>query len=328
MLLSLIFFLLCLTALMTFWQPHGLFSAVITSLSGGLIILIASFSQHAWAHGLAIIGWAVVALIAVSGLGTLALILLVPHRVLRKRERLTWGLRLGIGSWVILGGGWTWAVLTGHFSDTLWPWLTFIPVFSLYLGVLYAASLVGYCRASLHRARHADTLVVLGAGLVNGNQVGRILGARLDTALALAKRQSSPVTLLVTGGQGSDETVSEAAAMAAYLQAHGFPADRIVQETAATNTLTNLFNSQRLWVKLPQQGGRVVLITSSYHLFRTQILAHHLGIRCPGVPAPTRWAYLPMAWAREFLAILMLHPRLHRGVLVTLVVINGLWLLI
>lgn len=328
MLLSLIFFLLCFTALMTFWQPHGLFSAVITSLSGGLIILIASFSHHQWAHGLALIGWAIVAVIVISGLVTLGLILSRPQRILRKQERLTWGLRLAIGLWLVLGCGWGWAVFTSHFSDTLWPWLTFIPVFSLYLGFLYAASLVGFWRASLHGVRHADTLVILGAGLINGHQVGQVLASRLDTALAFAQRQKSPVTLLVTGGQGPDETVTEAAAMAAYLQDHGFPAERIIQETAATNTLTNLFNSQRLWIKLPHQGGRVVLVTSSYHLFRAQILAHHLGIRFPGLPAPTRWTYLPIAWAREFLAILMLHPRLHRGVLVTLVVINGLWLLL
>lgn len=326
MLLSAIIFLLCLTTLITFWQPHGLFSAVITCLAGGLIVLTASFSTHAWAQGIALIGWAIIALVVLSGGLTLALILLAPRRVVRKNERLTRGLLVGIWTWLAGGTGWLWALTTGHFTG-LWPWLTFIPAFSLYLGCLYGASLIGFLRVSCWRVRRADTLVVLGAGLLDGHRIGRVLGARLDTALALAHQQKKPVTIVVTGGQGPDESISEAAAMAAYLQAHHFQGT-IVQETQATNTLTNLMNSQRLWMQLPNQGGRVVLVTSAYHLFRTRILAHQLGLRLPGQPAPTLWSYLPIAWAREFLAIIMLHPVLHRSVLLTLLGINFIWLLI
>lgn len=327
MLLSAIVFLLSLSALVTFWQPHGLFSALVTCLSGGLIILIASLSHHAWAHGIALIGWAVVALIAVSGLLTLGLILLTPRRVVRKQERLTRALLVGVWAWLLAGAGWTWAFTTGHFIDTVWPWLTFIPAFSLYLGILYGASLIGFLRVSYWHVRRADTLVVLGAGLLNGHEIGRVLGARLDTAIALARQQKKPVTIIVSGGQGADETVSEAAAMAAYLTQHHFTG-QIIQETQATNTLQNLVNSQKLWLQLPNGGGRVALVTSDYHLFRTRIIAHQLGLRLPGQPAPTLWSYLPVAWAREFLAIIMLHPVLHRSVLLTLLGINVLWLLI
>jgi len=326
-LLSTIVFLLSLSILITFWQPHGLFSAIVTCLSGGLIILIASFSHHGWAHILAAIGWLGVALITISGCVCLGLILCRPTAVVRKAERLTTGLRIIIGLWLLGGLGWTWAVTTGHFSGTWWPWLTFIPVFSLYLGVLYAASLVGFLRVSAWRVKKADTIVVLGAGLLNGHEIGRVLGARLDTAIALAQQQTHPVTVIVSGGQGPDETISEAAAMAAYLHRHGLNA-QIIQETAATNTLTNLANSQPLWMQLPNQGGRVVVVTSNYHLFRTRILAHQLGLRIPGQAAPTLWSYLPIAWTREFLAIIMLHPYLHRSILLTLVGINFLWLLI
>lgn len=327
MLLSAIVFFLCLTILVTFWQPHGLFSALVTCLSGGIVTLIASFSHHAWAHGLALIGWAAITIIALSGLLTLALILLVPHRVVRKSERLTRGLLLGIWLWLLGGIAWTWAFTSGNFTGSFWSWFTFIPAFSLYLGVLYAASFVGFLRVSTWRVRHADTLVVLGAGLLNGHQIGRVLGSRLDTALALANQQKHPVTIIVSGGQGPDETISEAAAMAHYLQRHGFQG-RLIQENQATNTLSNLMYSQRLWMALPNQGGRVVVVTSDYHLFRARILAHQLGLRLPGQAAPTLWSYLPIAWAREFLAIIMLHPRLHRGVLITLVGINVLWFLI
>lgn len=327
MLLSAIVFLLSLTALITFWQPHGIFSALVTCFSGGAIILIASFSHHAWAHGLALIGWAVVLIMAASGCLTLALILFRPRQVVRKAERLSRGLLMGIWLWLLGGAGWLWAVSTGHFNDTLWPWLTFIPIFSIYLASLYAASLIGFLRSWSWHVRRADTILVLGAGLADGHQIGQVLQSRLDTALALANAQKGPVTVIVSGGQGPDETISEAAAMAAYLTRHHLQAT-LLQETAATNTLTNLSNSQRLWMQQPHQGGRVVVVTSDYHLFRTRILAHRLGLRIPGQAAPTDWHDLPTAWAREFLAIVMLHPLMHRSVLLALIVINFIWWLI
>jgi len=328
MLLSASAVLICLVILLTIWDPHGLFSAVVTILSGGLITLFATLSQRPWAPYLATVGRGIIGFIALWGLFTLFLIIGAPSLVVRKRERLTWGLVGGIWIWVFLGVAWIYAVGHGHFNDTIWPWLTFIPAFSLYLGLLFGASAIGYLRVICQRARHADTLVVLGAGLLNGDQIGRVLGARLDTALAFARRQNHPVTLLVTGGQGADETLSEAAAMVAYLKQRGYPADQIIQETAAINTRTNLINSQKIWWRLPHQGGRVVVITNGYHLFRTRLLAHHLGIHAGGYPAPTRPGYILVGWAREFLAIIMLHPRLHRGVLIGLVATNLLWLLV
>lgn len=328
MLLSASAVLICLVILLTVWDPHGLFSAVVTILSGGLITLLAHLSHQPWAPLLADGGLAITLFIGFWGLWTLFLIIGTPRLVVRKRERLTGPLIGCVWGWVFLGVAWLYAVSHGQFSDTLWPWLSFIPAFSLYLGVLFGASLIGYLRAVCFRSRHANTLVILGAGLIHGNQIGRVLGARLDTALAYARRQKQPVTLLVTGGQGPDETLSEAAAMAAYLEQHGYPAEQIVQETAATNTRTNLINSQKIWWRLPNQGGRVVLITNGYHLFRTQLLAQRLGIHAGGYPAPTRPGYLLIGWAREFLAIVTLRPRLHRGILLGMIATNVLWMLL
>lgn len=327
MLLSASMVLICLVILLTIWDPHGLTSAVVTILSGGLITLLATLSHRPWAPLVAGTGRLIIALIGAWGLFTLLLILGTPRLIVRKREHLTLGLLAGIWVWLFLGVAWIYAVGHGTFTDTVWPWLTFIPAFSLYLGVLFGAGLVGYLRVVCLRSRHADTLVILGAGLHNGDQIGRVLGARLDTALAFAKRQDHPVTLVVTGGQGPDEALSEAAAMAAYLTQHGYPAERIIQETAATNTRTNLINSQKLWWRLPHQGGRVVLITNGYHLFRTRLLAHQLGIHAGGYPAPTRPGYIVIGWAREFLALIMLHPRLHRGILIAMIASNLLWML-
>lgn len=328
MVLSTIVFLICLTALFTFWQPRGLTSAVVTTVSCALIIIVASFSKHLWAQVLAHVGWVLIALVGGLGIFTLLLILNAPHLVVRKQERLTYGLIAGVWLWVILAVGWVYGLNSGHFGTSFWPWLTFIPAFSTYLGILFAASLFGALRADWWRAKRADTLLILGAGLQHGDQIGRVLGSRLDTALALAQRQIKKPTIIVSGGQGPDETCPESTAMAAYLVAHGWDAKDIIEENQATNTLSNILYSQRLWSQLPDGGGKVVIVTSNYHLFRAEHLASELGLRIGGYPAHVRWSYLPGAWAREFLAIIMLHPRLHRGVLIGFLTANVLWLLL
>lgn len=71
-------------------------------------------------------------------------------------------------------------------------------------------------------------VVVLGAGL-RGEQVSGLLARRLDAALAYY-RQNPDVLLVVSGGQGPDEAIPEAEAMARYLQAHGVPGENILVE--------------------------------------------------------------------------------------------------
>ena len=83
--------------------------------------------------------------------------------------------------------------------------------------VLYA-----FLYGRLSVPRHADFVVVLGAGLLDGGRVPPLLASRLDRGHAvyrgLAARGNDPV-LIVSGGKGSDERVSEADAMARYLTA-------------------------------------------------------------------------------------------------------------
>ena len=94
--------------------------------------------------------------------------------------------------------------------------------------VLYA-----FLYGRLYVPRSADFVVVLGSGLLDGGRIPPLLASRLDRGQAvfpaLAARGSDPV-LIVSGGKGSDEQVSEADAMAGYLAARGFPADLIQRE--------------------------------------------------------------------------------------------------
>jgi uncharacterized SAM-binding protein YcdF (DUF218 family) len=184
--------------------------------------------------------------------------------------------------------------------------------------VLYAFL---YGRLSVPRA--ADFVVVLGSGLLDGGRVAPLLASRLDRGYAvyraLAARGGDPV-LLVSGGKGSDEQVSEADAMAGYLAARGFPADRIYREDRSANTEENLANSQAIMDRV-RPGATCVIVTSNYHVFRTAMIARRIGIRGQVTGARTAGYYWPSATLREFGAVFLSYKAVNLAICFLLVAV-------
>jgi uncharacterized SAM-binding protein YcdF (DUF218 family) len=159
----------------------------------------------------------------------------------------------------------------------------------------------------------ADFVIVLGAGLGKRGQVTPLLASRLDRGRqvweGLAARGGSPV-LIVSGGQGGDEPVPEAEAMAAYLTGRGFPAGSLALEDQSRTTAENLAFSKAI-MDADQRGGpggrgpRCVIVTSSYHVFRAAIIARKAGIRGQVTGARTAGYFWPSAMLREFAAVFL-----------------------
>ncbi|QMU71653.1 YdcF family protein [Streptacidiphilus sp. P02-A3a] len=175
-----------------------------------------------------------------------------------------------------------------------------------YLALLFVQFL-GHAALSgrLRPRRAADYVVVLGAGLVDGD-VSPLLAGRLDRGLsvyrALHARGCRP-TLLTSGGRGPDEERSEAEAMADYLLARGVPGDRVRREDRSRNTEENLANSARI-MRGADPGYRCTVITSDFHAFRTALLMRRLGVRGSAAGAWTAPSYWLAAALREFVAVL------------------------
>lgn len=113
--------------------------------------------------------------------------------------------------------------------------------------------------------------VVFGAG-INGEAVSPRLKARLDACLKTVKQMDIPI--IVSGGQGADELISEALAMERYLVDHGIEASRIFREEQSTSTVENIQFSAKLMQELwPGSKQKVLLITSDFHMFRVNLLA-------------------------------------------------------
>jgi uncharacterized SAM-binding protein YcdF (DUF218 family) len=183
--------------------------------------------------------------------------------------------------------------------------------------------LYGFLYGHLSVPRAADFVVVLGSGLLAGGRVPPLLASRLDRGRAvyqaLAARGSDPV-LIVSGGKGSDEQVSEADAMAGYVVARGFPADRIYREDKSANTEENLANSQAIMDRL-RPGATCVIVTSNYHVFRTAITARRIGIRGQVAGARTAGYYWPSATLREFGAVFLSYKAVNLAVCCLLVAV-------
>lgn len=125
-----------------------------------------------------------------------------------------------------------------------------------------------------------DTMIVLGAK-VNGTEISNTLKLRLDKAIEYYNKHKS-VNIIVSGGQGNDENITEALAMKNYLISNGVNSNNIIEENKATTTLENIIYSKKILDNMNNKG-KVLIVTSDYHLFRGRLIASILGIENEGL---------------------------------------------
>ena len=99
-----------------------------------------------------------------------------------------------------------------------------------------------------------------------------LLRDRLDTALAYWEEHPD-MKIIVTGGKGDDEHISEAQGMYDYLTAHGVDGAQIFMEDKSRNTWQNINNTFAL---MEREGWSltddVLLVSSGFHLARIEML--------------------------------------------------------
>ncbi|MDR2648179.1 MAG: YdcF family protein [Clostridiales bacterium] len=150
----------------------------------------------------------------------------------------------------------------------------------------------------------ANALIVLGAGLA-GDRVTITLAARLDKAVWYYEKDPR-VMIVVSGGQGSNETVPEAVAMAKYLIARGVPEKQIIREPYSSSTEENFeFSKALLDDAFKEHSIKILYITNRFHIFRAGLYAKKAGLNAAGLAAPTLPKYLiPNNYSREYLAFI------------------------
>jgi uncharacterized SAM-binding protein YcdF (DUF218 family) len=144
-----------------------------------------------------------------------------------------------------------------------------------------------------------EYLIVLGAQ-VKGTRVSKALAQRLGKAEEYLKEH--PDTLvIVSGGQGQGEDISEAEAMKAWLVERGIAGERILMEDRSVNTSQNIRFSREL---LGETDGPVGIVSNDFHVFRAVHIAKAQGLRAVPIPAPSSLGMYPHYMMREAFAIL------------------------
>ena len=132
----------------------------------------------------------------------------------------------------------------------------------------------------------ADYLIVLGAA-VHGDTPSLSLVERLEAAKDYLIKHPDTV-VIVSGGQGSGENVSEARAMYEWLYANGIDPTRIIMEDKASSTYENLKFSREIINEL-SDDATVAVVSSEYHLCRAKLIAKTLDMEIHTVAAQTTY---------------------------------------
>lgn len=180
--------------------------------------------------------------------------------------------------------------------------------------VLSAVLLVGCIAAAVTsgfilRAAHPGTLpacryvIVLGAG-VNGTEPSLTLQERINAAYNYLSKNPEAIAIL-SGGQGENEQITEAACMQRELSEMGIRSNRLILEECSTSTIENLrFSLDAVEAETGFRPNRVAIISSEYHLFRATQFAKDLGLETVGIPAKTTWLPLRINYyLREIAAV-------------------------
>ncbi|MBR4655837.1 MAG: YdcF family protein [Oscillospiraceae bacterium] len=167
-----------------------------------------------------------------------------------------------------------------------------------------------------------DYLIVLGCAIRRDGTPTPLLRGRLERALRFARAQEAqtgraPIFVL-SGGQGADETVSEAECMRRWLAEQGVPAERMLLEDRSTDTAENMaFSKELIFARDPQ--ARVAFSTNKFHVFRSGIKARRVKLRAVGMGCKSKWYFWPNAAVREFIGLLTQHKGKQLLILLSLI---------
>jgi uncharacterized SAM-binding protein YcdF (DUF218 family) len=201
-------------------------------------------------------------------------------------------------------------------------------IFRRVLGLLFLAASSIYTVALVmvlvvsqeDQSRPADAIVVLGAAQYNGRP-SPVFRARLDHALRLYREGLAP-RMVVTGGVGRGDTISEATVARHYLLNRKVPAASVISQPQGRSTEASM-TAVAAWLRAAHLK-RVILVSDPFHMFRLRLEARRTGLEAYTSPTESspisdnpvlELRYLaaealkiPVAWLRASLFPLTSHP--------------------
>ena len=233
--------------------------------------------------------------------------------MLIRREGLRVGNLLSLATFFLLVGYivyWPRVATYTHDSillNTLYVYVSLVVLYFLCIAMSYlVSSILNFINIL---PRKIDYVVVLGAGLI-GERVTPLLASRIRKGIKVYKDNPGS-KLIMSGGQGLDEVVSEAFAMKNYALEQGVGEKDIILEDKSTSTEENIIFSK----KFISADKRFAVVTNYYHVYRALVQARTLGFRCIGYGSPTKFYFSLNAFIREFIGYLYFKRKIHAIVL-------------
>ncbi len=146
------------------------------------------------------------------------------------------------------------------------------------------------------------TVVMVFGCRTHGYSPSLTLKLRLDEAYSLLKALPDAVCI-VSGGQGSNETVPEADAMEAYLVGLGIEKERIIKESYSHSTSENIRLTKALIESTGMEYKKIIGVSTAFHLQRIKILSkrYSLPMDICSSPSPSP-AHFYVSMVREYLS--------------------------
>lgn len=168
--------------------------------------------------------------------------------------------------------------------------------------ILVEGAIIMYPKKNIN---NSDYIVVLGAGL-RGENLTTTLRDRLDATIDYVNKTDFDGKIIVSGGQGPGESITEAEDMKRYLVNNNIKDSDIIMEDKARNTFENFKYSKE---KIEELSGKnisessIKVITTDFHVLRSSILAKRNGYKdVTFYSSNTKWYLVPTLYAREFFA--------------------------
>lgn len=175
-----------------------------------------------------------------------------------------------------------------------------VTVIAAILIIIAAVISVFMIKTALNEPKNPSVMVILGCR-VKEDRPSLMLSKRINAAYEQLVKHPESVCIL-SGGQGSDEIMSEAECMYRELTAKGISPDRLFKEERSTNTYENIRFSLEIMEKHGLKG-ETAIVTSEFHQMRATIIARKQGLEAYSVSAPTALFLLPTYWVRDCLGV-------------------------
>ena len=161
--------------------------------------------------------------------------------------------------------------------------ITLAVILSLGLFFVGVLCLWIYEQGSKDEATQADVIIVLGATQWDG-QPSPVLKARLDHAISLYNKRLAP-SVILTGGVGKGEQLSEAEVSRNYVVKHSIPDSAILMEQRGQTSLQSIRAAKQI---MDERGMKsAILVSDPFHMLRILRMARDCGIQAYGSPTRT-----------------------------------------